>query len=504
MAGDPGGKSTLSSNGEYEAVIGLEVHAQMRTLTKAFCGCRTEFGMNPNSSVCPVCLGLPGSLPVLNRNLVSCALAMGIATGCTVAPRTVFARKNYFYPDLPKGYQISQYEEPICTDGALEIDGPEGGRKRIGIARIHMEEDAGKSLHDLDAETLVDLNRCGVPLIEIVTRPDLRSPREASLFLAEIRRIVTYLGICDGNMEEGSLRCDANVSVRRRGDARFGTRTEVKNMNSFRNVERALEYEIERQTSLVEDDVAVKQETLFWDADRNVALPMRGKEGADDYRYFPDPDLVPLDVANSWIDEVRGSMPELPAIRRDRFQAHLGLPRYDANVLTSEKEIADYFEETLARLAGEVRGERASLAKVASNWVMTEVLRVAGGRKAAFPVSPRRLASLLSLVSDGSIGGSTAKDVFAQMVTSDEDPVSIVERRGLLRVTDRAVIGKAVAEVLSRHPQQVGMYREGKSTLMGFFVGETMKATGGKADPSIIKEILRERLGEPGGSHTNP
>ncbi len=504
MVGYPTGNSDVSSNGEYEAVIGLEVHAQMRTLTKAFCGCRTEFGMDPNSSVCPVCLGLPGSLPVLNRNLVSCAVAMGIATGCEVAPRTVFARKNYFYPDLPKGYQISQYEEPICTEGALEIDDPEGGRKRIGIARIHMEEDAGKSLHDLDVETLVDLNRCGVPLIEIVTKPDLRSPREASLFLAEIRRIVTYLGICDGNMEEGSLRCDANVSVRRRGEVRFGKRTEVKNMNSFRNVERALEYEIERQTSLIEDGVAVEQETLLWDADRNVAFPMRGKEGADDYRYFPDPDLVPLEVADSWIAEVRGSMPELPAIRRDRFQVQLGLPRYDAEVLTSEKEIADYFEETLAHLAEEAGGEKAPLAKIASNWVMTEVLRVAGGRKASFPVSPRRLASLLSMVRDGSIGGSTAKDVFAQMMTSDEDPRSIVGRRGLQRVTDRAVISGAVAEVLSQHPQQVRMYQEGKGTLMGFFVGETMKATGGRADPSIVKEILGERLTKPGGSRTNP
>ncbi len=481
---------------DYEPVIGLEIHAQMRTVTKAFCGCPTEFGMEPNSAVCPVCLGLPGSLPVLNRDLVSCILKMGLATDCAIASRSVFARKNYFYPDLPKGYQISQYEEPICTNGSLEIDPGDGGKKRIGIARIHMEEDAGKSIHDQMSDTLVDLNRCGVPLIEIVSDPDLRSPREASLFLSGIRQIVTYLGICDGNMEEGSLRCDANISVRRRGETRFGTRTDIKNMNSFRNVERALQYEIDRQVSLIEDGGRVEQETLLWDADQSVAVPMRGKEGADDYRYFPDPDLVPVEIADSWISDIRRTMPELPAIRRDRFIVQLGLPRYDAGVLTEEKRIADYFEETLAHLADETGEEKAGLAKTASNWVMTEVLRVAGGKwgeAGAFP-SPRRLAALIALLRDGTISGTVAKDVFEEMLKSDEEPGAIVRRKGLLRLTDRRVIGDVVGKVLADHPSQVRAYLAGKEALLGFFVGETMKATGGKADPSIVHEVLRERL----------
>src|ERR1041385_2825022 len=335
---------------EYEPVIGLEVHAHLLTDSKAFCGCTTKFGNEPNSNICPICSGMPGTLPVLNERAVEFTIRMGLATHCTVAPQSVFARKNYFYPDLPKGYQISQYEEPICTGGHVEIDLEDGTRKRIRLTRIHMEEDAGKSIHDLDVDTLVDINRCGVPLIEIVSEPDLRSPHEAYLYLYKIRQIVTYLGICDGNMEEGSLRCDANISVRKKGETKFGTKTEVKNMNSFRNVERAIEFEINRQTELVESGESVIQETLLWDASQNIAYPMRGKEEAHDYRYFPEPDLVPVHVDKNWIQEISSQLPEHPTVRRDRYIAELALPKYDADVLTSEKEYADFFETTLREL----------------------------------------------------------------------------------------------------------------------------------------------------------
>ena len=370
----------MKLNDNYEPVIGLEVHAQMLTKTKAFCSCPTTFGDEPNTNVCPVCLGLPGSLPVLNSALVEFVVRMGLAVNCTIAPRSVFARKNYFYPDLPKGYQISQYEEPICTSGHVEIVTETGGKKRIGITRIHMEEDAGKSIHDVDADTLVDVNRCGVPLIEIVSEPDLRSALEAHLYLSSIKQILTYLGICDGNMEEGSLRCDANISVRRKGNKEFGVKTEVKNMNSFRNVERALEYEINRQIQLLEDGESVVQETLLWDANQNVAYSMRSKEEAHDYRYFPDPDLVQVLVDEKWIARTREQVPELPAARRDRFVASLGLPIYDADVLTVEKGVAVFFEKTLAELSRMTGKPEKENAKAVSNWVMTDVLRVASER----------------------------------------------------------------------------------------------------------------------------
>ena len=485
----------MKLDAQYEPVIGLEVHAQMLTGTKAFCGCSTKFGADPNSNVCPVCLGMPGALPVLNRNLVEFVLAMGLAVDSAIAPHAVFARKNYFYPDLPKGYQISQYEEPICTNGAVDIDLEDGSRRRIGITRIHMEEDAGKSIHDLDVDTLVDVNRCGVPLIEIVSEPDLRSPREAALYLARIRQIVTYLGICDGTMEEGSLRCDANVSVRKRGESRLGTKTEVKNMNSFRNVERALEYEIGRQITLIEDGEEVAQETLLWDANQNIALPMRSKEEAHDYRYFPDPDLVPVRVTEQWIADVRKRMPELPAIRRDRFMEHLGLPRYDADVLTAEKATADYFEETLAHLAKAAGG--AELAKTTSNWVMTEVLRVVSERKitpGAFPVAPARLAALIALIREGTISGKIAKEVFEDMLASNEDPEAIVNRKGLLQVSDAETIESVVARVLSENPAQVKKFLGGNTRVLSFFVGATMKATQGKANPSMVNRILQKQL----------
>jgi len=481
----------------YEPVIGLEVHAQLRTATKAFCGCPTSYGGEPNTSVCPVCLGLPGALPVLNERVVEFVLRLGLATGCRIAPRSGFARKNYFYPDLPKGYQISQFDVPICSGGAVEIDLDDGGRAVVGITRIHMEEDAGKSIHDLGMDTLVDLNRCGVPLVEIVSEPDLRSPRDAYQYLVRIRQLVTYLGVCDGNMEEGSLRCDANVSVRPRGSMAFGTKTEVKNMNSFRNVERALEFEIRRQVRVLEEGGRVVQETLLWDANQNVAAPMRSKEEAHDYRYFPEPDLVPVTVDEQRIAAVRSSLPELPAAKRDRYVRVLGLPRYDADVLTAEAATARYFEEALDAFAGREAQPDAADAKAVANWVMTEVLRAVSARKegiATFPVEPPRLAAMLGLIRDGTISGKIAKDVFETMTTDPRAPGEIVREKGLTQVSDTDAIGAAVERAIAENPEQVRKYLSGNEKVLGFFVGETMKLTKGKANPGMVNEMLRRAL----------
>lgn len=480
---------------KYEPVIGLEVHAQLLTQTKAFCSCSTNFGAEPNSNVCPVCLGMPGVLPVLNRNLVDFIMRMGLATHCSIAPRSIFARKNYFYPDLPKGYQISQYEEPICSGGFVEIELEGGTRKKIGITRIHMEEDAGKSIHDMDADTLVDANRCGVPLIEIVSEPDLRSPHEAYLYLIRIRQLVTYLSICDGNMEEGSLRCDANVSVRLAGAPKFGTKTEVKNMNSFRFVEKALEYEIGRQIGLIENGEKIVQETLLWDSGNGVAVPMRSKEEAHDYRYFPDPDLIPVVVSEEWIQNVSQTLPEDPTVRRDRFVAEYRIPNYDAELLTAEKSLADYFEGVI----GNLKTKNEENYKLASNWTMVDVLRVVNTGKVAlvdFPVSPAHLAEMIGLIVDGTISGKIAKDLFEEMVKTEEPPRAIVERKGLVQVSDTGALESIVDQVLEKNAGQVAEYLGGKMQVFGFLVGESMKATKGKGNPKIVNELLRKKLGE--------
>mgnify|MGYP001218696561 CR=1 FL=1 len=483
----------MSQHRPYEPVIGLEVHAQLLTHSKAFCSCSTEFGNDPNSNVCPVCLGLPGVLPVLNARVVEFVIRMGLATHCTIARKSVFARKNYFYPDLPKGYQISQYEDPICTDGYVEIELEDGSKKTIGITRIHMEEDAGKSIHDLDVDTLVDVNRCGVPLIEIVSKPDMRSPHEAYQYLSAIKQIVTYLEICDGNMEEGSLRCDANVSVRPVGSATLGTKTELKNLNSFRFVEKALQYEINRQIALLESGGRVVQETLLWNPDQGVAIPMRSKEEAHDYRYFPEPDLVPVVVSEEQIESVRKTLPEFPMARRNRYIAEYSLPKYDADILTESRDLAEYFETTVKAL----KKQNAETAKLASNWTMTDVLRVVKERKIEvgdFPIQPERLAGMIDLIADGTISSKIAKDLFEEMLVSNDPPGVIVKAKGLVQVSDTGAIERAVAQVLEKNPEQVSKYKSGKQQVFGYFVGETMKIMKGKANPKLVNEILKKQL----------
>ncbi len=478
---------------KYEAVIGLEVHAQLSTKSKIFCVASAAFGGEPNSNVSPISLGMPGVLPVLNKKVVEYGMRMALATNCRINETSVFARKNYFYPDLPKGYQISQYEDPLCEHGFVDIE-ENGATKRIGLTRIHLEEDAGKSIHHEDFvdenETLVDLNRCGVPLIEIVSEPDIRSPHEAYLFLTHLRQLVQYLGICDGNMEEGSLRCDANISVRPLGEKTFGVKTELKNMNSIRGVEKALEFEINRQIEVLKDGGNITQQTLLWDADRNVARPMRGKEYAHDYRYFPDPDLVPVVIDRKWIDAVRKQMPELPAVRRERFVKQYNLPDYDAAVLTDSRELADYFE-AVAQKCGD--------AKVASNWVMGEASRRLNDLKVSitnFPVSPDNLAALINLVDKGTVSGKIAKSVFEAMVSSQKTPEEIIKEKGLVQISDSGELENHVKNILDENPDMVEKYLGGKEQLIGFFVGQVMKATRGQANPKLVNEILRKKLKE--------
>lgn len=475
---------------EFEPVIGLEVHAQLKTKTKIFCGCSTAFGAPPNTHVCPVCLGMPGVLPVLNRSVVEYAMRMALATHCNVARESRFARKNYFYPDLPKGYQISQYELPIAEAGHVMITLEDGSKKKIGLTRIHMEEDAGKSTHDPNRPvSFVDLNRTGVPLIEIVSEPDLRSPEEAGAYLRQIRSILRYLDISDGNMEEGSFRCDANVSVRPKGASEFGTRTELKNINSFKFVEKALAYEIRRQIGVIGDGGTIVQETRLWDTANSRTVSMRGKEEAHDYRYFPDPDLVPLVISDAWIDTVQKSLPELPDDRRARFMADYALPAYDADLLTSARELADYFEACVKQVDNP---------KLVSNWVMGDLmgrLNTEGKTIEDSPVSPDQLAELLGLLTENVISGKIAKTVFDEMIKSGKSPKAIVEEKGLVQVTDASAIEAIVDQVIADHPDETARYREGKTKLMGFFVGQVMRASKGKANPQLVNKILKEKLG---------
>ncbi|MCG6927880.1 MAG: Asp-tRNA(Asn)/Glu-tRNA(Gln) amidotransferase subunit GatB [Acidobacteria bacterium] len=476
----------------YEPVIGLEVHAQLLTRTKLFCSCANRFGDPPNTHVCPVCVGLPGALPVLSREAVTLAMKAALATHCTVQSESIWARKNYFYPDLPKGYQISQYEKPLALEGWVEIPSRAGEPRRVRLQRIHMEEDAGKLLHEgfpwSGEQSGVDLNRSGVPLIEMVTHPDLHSPEDAFEYLSALKAILLYTEASDCNMEEGSLRCDANVSVRRRGANALGTRTEIKNLNSFRHVARALEHEIARQVALIESGGEVVQETRLWDSARGETAPMRSKEEAHDYRYFPEPDLAPLRAGDEWIEEVRGTLPELPAERRRRFAGQYDLPDYDAGVLTQSRAVADYFE-AVARESGN--------AKAASNWVMNEVLRKVKEDDVgleACGVTPQGLGELVGLIEKGTISGRIAKDLFEKMWASGEAPGAIVEREGLAQVSDVGALQATVAEVVAANPEQVAAYRGGKKAAIGWFVGQVMKRTGGKANPRVVNQLLRTAL----------
>ena len=475
---------------EWESVIGLEIHVQLSTQTKIFSGAPTAYGAEPNRQASAIDLGMPGVLPVLNEQAVRYAVKLGLALGADIAPRSVFARKNYFYPDLPKGYQISQYDLPLIGSGQMDIELDDGTTKRVGVTRAHLEEDAGKSLHEgFEAMSGIDLNRAGTPLLEIVSEPDLRSAKEAVAYMKKLHTIVRYLDICDGNMQEGSFRCDANVSVRPKGEREFGTRAELKNVNSFRFVERAINHEIERQIEIREDGGSIPQETRLYDADRNETRTMRTKEGADDYRYFPDPDLLPIEISPAFIDDVRSDMPELPDARKARFESEYGLSSYDAGVLTASRELADYYEAA----AGACDDP-----KLAANWVMDELsgaLNKEGLGITESPVSPQRLGGMIQRVTDGTISSKIAKDVFEAMWAGEGDADTVIEAKGLKQVTDTSEIEAMVDEVIANNPDQVAEYQGGKDKLLGFFVGQVMKASGGKANPQQVNDILKQKLG---------
>lgn len=476
---------------DFEGVMGLEVHAHLLTDSKIFCGCSTKFGAEPNSHTCPTCMGLPGALPVLNKKVVDFAIKLGLALHCTINSKSIFARKNYYYPDLPKGYQISQYEEPICEHGYLDIY-IGGAKKRIRILRIHMEEDAGKLVHENTIETssysMVDYNRSSTPLLEIVSEPDMGTPEEAVAYLKALRDVLLYLEICDGNMEEGSFRCDANVSVKKKDATELGTRTELKNLNSFKFIEKSLAYEIERQIDVIMSGGQVVQETRLFNVEEGITYSMRGKEEAHDYRYFPEPDLLPLVVDDNWINEVRQGLPELPMEKMDRFMTEYALPKYDAEILVSDKELGCYFEETI-KLFPEP--------KTVSNWVMTEFLRELKEGNVSpneSPLSPAILADLLSLIKDGTISIKIGKEIFPELCKSGVSPRKLIEQKGLLQISDESAIVATIDQVIERFPKEVADFRAGKEKLLGFFVGRVMKETKGKANPKLLNELLVRRL----------
>jgi len=471
---------------EFETVIGLEIHAQLKTKSKIFCGCSTEFGAPPNTHTCQICLGMPGVLPVLNKKVVEYSIKMGLATDSTINTFNQFARKNYFYPDLPKGYQTSQFDLPIVEFGKVEIE-VDGKKKLIGITRMHMEEDAGKLVHDArEPVSYVDLNRTGTPLLEIVSEPDMRSPEEAYAYLRKLHAILRYLDICDGNMQEGSFRCDANISLRPVGQEKLGTRTELKNMNSFKNVQAALEYEVRRQRDVLLDGGEVTQETLLWNPDTNRTASMRSKEEAHDYRYFPCPDLIPIVIEESWIEEIRKTLPELPDARKSRFIAEYELPEYDAALLTASRDLADYFEEVV---------KNGVKAKKASNWIMTELLReLKGDDVTSCKVRSDQLAALLVMVDDGTISGKIAKIVFLEMMDSGKDAAVVVKEKNLVQVSDQGELLVIVQEIIAANPGQAEDFKNGKTKLMGYFVGQLMQKTKGKANPKVANELFSKEL----------
>ncbi|MFN7729031.1 MAG: Asp-tRNA(Asn)/Glu-tRNA(Gln) amidotransferase subunit GatB [Bdellovibrio sp.] len=475
----------MSSRG-YEAVIGLEIHAQLKTNSKMFCSDSTKFDAGDNENTSPVSVGMPGTLPVVNKKAIEFSVKTGLALGCEIRRKSVFSRKNYFYPDLPKGYQISQYDEPLCEHGAIsfKLDGVE---KTVSITRAHMEEDAGKSNH-FGEYTLINYNRSGIPLLEIVSGPDMRSAAEAAQYARTVRQVLRYLDVCDGNLEEGSLRCDCNVSVRKVGAPQFGTKVEIKNINSFRFVEKAIEFEIDRQIDAAQRGEVIPQETRLWDPDKNRTFSMRTKENAQDYRYFPDPDLLPVILTDAQIDNFRKELPELPLARQSRFVTEHALPLYDAEVLTTEKELADYFEET-ARISGN--------SKAASNWIMTELLRELKQKEKTIlesPIKPAQLGKMVAMIEKGTISGKMGKTVFSEMWSTGQDPEEIVKSKGLVQITDSSAIEKIIDEVIAANAQQLADYRGGRTKLFGFFVGSVLKASKGQANPEMVNEILLRKL----------